>query len=156
MSTSTGSVNHMDDIDSAFVHLFALQLGVSPLIFCLFTGITPPPHCAPMKRHPEPNTGMPLDHRFSESLLRALELNPAIHDGAVMVRRVRAEDQYAIYGWSYRLFPPQSSAEEEPNRGSAFNSCLAMSSQVLVDCLYVVYTNALVRFERGQAQTLIG
>jgi hypothetical protein len=76
---------------------------------------------------PEPVAGMIFDDGFSSVLGRTLELNAAIHDCAIMIGRSVSMLPYYIVGWSYRLFPPHGACEAEPNRGSAFNSCLVMS-----------------------------
>ena len=48
-----------------------------------------------------------------------------------------------------RLFPPQRAFLSQPNRGSAFNSCLEMSCVAGVDCMYLVSEGRLIRFENG-------
>ena len=45
-----------------------------------------------------------------------------------MVGRRNRNEPYQIVGWSFRLFPHFTVAQGPPNRGSAFNSCLSMSS----------------------------
>jgi hypothetical protein len=59
---------------------------------------------------------------------------------------------YYIVGWSYRLFPPQGACEAEPNRGSAFNSCLAMSSVETVDRVYLISKGGVFRFKKSTAE----
>lgn len=136
--------------------IFALAFGHGdihlPVIACLATGPTDPIHCAPMPRTPAPATGMPLDTTFQEILLRASRLNPAVHDGAIMLRRRSDQEAYSILGWSYRLFPPPGTAEPHQNRGSAFNSCFAMSQQEDVDALYLLNADGLTVFEEGRVR----
>ena len=50
-----------------------------------------------------------------------------------MCGRLSARDEYKVTGWSYRLYPPPIDGPLFPNRGSAFNSGLAMSRVELVD-----------------------
>lgn len=107
-----------------------------------------------MLRVPTPATGMPLDAMFARALLDAMQLNPAVHDGAVMLGRDRAGGVYKVAGWSYRLYP-DAIERALPNRGSAFNSCLAMSARPDVDRLYLVGGDDLLRFVAGQIEFLL-
>ena len=126
----------------------------SSTIACLYTGTNMPPFCEPMMRSPEPEIGMDVDGSLSDFLSTALVVNPSVHDGAIMMGRRSAENNYQITGWSYRLFPPAAARQTEVNRGSAFNSCLAMSSVRNVDRLYLVSNSLFVCFERGHIRHL--
>ena len=139
----------MDQIDIIFMAVEADRANWSPVIGCLYTGSTLPPHCVPMPRRPEPATGMALNAHFSSVLMQALTVNPAVHEGAILIGRPRASDAYRIVGWSYRLIPPPGSVEAEPNRGSAFNSCLAMSSVETIDRIYLVSADGVSNFRHG-------
>lgn len=152
--TLSGSPSGTDEIDLILVKLAEAGVGVSPLLLCFFTGAELPPYCAPMLRIPEPQHGMALDESFRQVLESALRVNPAIHDGAVMVGRLRSGQPYQVRGWSFRLFPPPGSVQDQPNRGSAFNSCLAMSSQAGIDRLYMVTKGKVMRFVRGRRNYL--
>ena len=143
----------MDEVDRIFVCIDAQRSATSTIIACLYTGVDLPPHCAPMARLPEPVTGMIFDNGFLFVLGRTLELNAAIHDGAIMIGRSVSMLPYYIVGWSYRLFPPQGACKAEPNRGSAFNSCLAMSSVETVDRVYLISRDGVFRFEKGIVNT---
>jgi hypothetical protein len=142
----------MDEVDGIFVCFDAQRSATSTIISFLYTGVDLPPHCAPMPRLPEPVTGMIFDDGFPSVLGRTLELNAAIHDGAIMIGRSVSMLPYYIVGWSYRLFPPQGACEAEPNRGSAFNSCLAMSSVETVDRVYLISKGGVFRFEKSIAE----
>jgi hypothetical protein len=144
----------MDKIDHIFTAVAAQQTSYAPIMACLYTGATKPPGCAPMARMPEPETGMTLDGTFASHLTSALAFNAAVHDGVTMVGRNVAMTCYRVTGWSYRLFPPPSTVAEEPNRGSAFNSCLAMSLVDSVDRLYLVSRGSVICFERGLIRRL--
>jgi hypothetical protein len=61
----------------------------------------------------------------------------------------RASDAYRVVGWSYRLLPPPGLAAAEPNRGSAFNSCLAMSNVETIDRIYLVSADGVFSFREG-------
>lgn len=76
-------------------------------------------------------------------------MNDAVHDGAVMIGRQSVSDRYCITGWSYRLFPPSTLPQMHPNRGSAFNSCLEMSTVPYVDRLYLIARRMVSVFENG-------
>jgi hypothetical protein len=97
---------------------------------------------------------MLLDDNFRIILAQTIAQNPAVHDGAVMIGRQREGDVYRIIGWSYRLFPPPVDALVQPNRGSAFNSCIAMSLVSQVDRVYLFSKAEMLRFEQGQTSRL--
>lgn len=145
-----------DEIDLILVKLAEADISVSPLLLCFFTGAELPPYCAPMLRIPEPQHGMALDESFRQVLENALGVNPAIHDGAVMIGRLRSGQPYRVHGWSFRLFPPPGLGQDQPNRGSAFNSCFAMSLQAGIDRLYMVTRGKVVRFVRGRRDCFDG
>lgn len=140
----------MDEFDHIFSGSARLRSRSFPAIACLYTGHGLPPNCAPMPLSPSPDVGMRLDERYSDLLAAALAQNPAVHDGAVMIGRSSIEERYCLTGWSYRLFPPATERGIEVNRGSAFNSCLAMSTVSNVDRLYLTSGDSFLRFERGQ------
>ncbi|MCE2891173.1 MAG: hypothetical protein ACK5BF_08085 [Hyphomonadaceae bacterium] len=119
------------------------------MMFCLFTGSKLPDFCAAMSREPQPDTGTEFGLNFLDVYARALALNAAVHDGAIMVGRCNPAEPYSIKGWSYRLFPPASTQITETNRGSAFNSCLEMSKVPSVDTTYLVSEGRLHRFIKG-------
>lgn len=108
-----------------------------------------------MTRAPTPAIGMPLDESFASAFLQAIQVNLAIHDGAVMFGRTHTQGMYKVAGWSYRLYPGVVE-NAPPNQGSAFNSCLAMSAQQDVDRLYLVRTNEVFRFVASEARLLLG
>lgn len=121
---------------------------VLPVILCFFTGRTPE-HASPMPRNPTPRTGMKFGEDFGAVLLDALSCNHAVHDGAIMLGRPDVRKEYTVFGWSYRLHPPSISSNIE-NRGSAFNSCLAMSCTTGVDTLLLISREGGVQFCDGK------
>lgn len=145
----------MDRIDRVFTRVAEWQAGRGPTIACLYTGADCPSSCAPMLRDPEPVTGQELNDSFVELLSTALTLNDAVHDGAIMLGRTSASEEYRITGWSYRLFPLPTATESEPNRGSAFNSCLAMSVVTGIDRIYLVGPGRVYRFREGSFVELL-
>jgi len=146
----------MDASDRIFLDISAGQGVPGTVMACLFTGGPFPPFCSPMPRNPSPAVGIGWDHAFRSVLADVLAFNPSIHDGAVMVGRRTVEASYRILGWSFRLFPPDSTYSAQQNKGSAFNSCLAMSNVASVDCVYLQSIGGVFRFERGEIHVLHG
>jgi hypothetical protein len=138
----------MDSIDKIVLRMVSTGTGGTTVIVCLFTGSGLPSACAPMPRRPAPETGMPFDITFSDVFAEATRLNPAIHDGAVMVGRRRVAEPYKIVGWSFRLFP-SAEIQGPANRGSAFNSAQAMSRVPTIDAVYWVSGRDIYRFRDG-------
>jgi hypothetical protein len=120
------------------------------LILCFFTGFNTPDYSTPMLRDPEPYTGDLFSQTFLELYRKALHLNPAVHDGAVMIGRATRNESYRIAGWSYRLFPPEPDGARVANCGSAINSCIAMSIVATVDTTYKITDGRLSRFISGR------
>ena len=141
----------IDSLDLAIKSL-GETLMVSPAIICIYTGSVPP-GCAPMPRDPAPPVGMAIDGPLTGAFEQALRINPAVHDGAVMIGRSRETDDYVITGWSYRLFPPETDRSLIPNRGSAFHSSLLMSAVDGVDRVYLFSTGQLVCFADGRERS---
>ena len=102
-------------------------------IIVFYTGQNIPEFSTEMIRDPLPNRGQVVDEGFVFALQQAIKINPAIHDGAIMCGRIACGDGYKITGWSYRLHPPSYKENLVPNKGSAFNSGLAMSFVRSVD-----------------------
>jgi hypothetical protein len=138
----------MDSIDEIFLQVASKGAARATVIVCLFTGSKLPAGCVAMSRHPVPKTGMHFDISFADVFADATRLNPAIHDGAVMVGRHSAAEPYKIMGWSFRLFPNER-VDGPPNRGSAFNSAQAMSRVPTVDAVYWVSGKDVFRFCDG-------
>lgn len=140
----------MDKIDLVISHLSQVAAVSGTVIVCLYTAKAPPANCAPMLREPTPKSSVYLDSQFPRLMGREISKNTSIHDGAVMFGRPSRRRRYRVTGWSFRLFPPPASIISEPNRGSAFNSCLAMSVTPMVDRTYLVGATELFRFQHGQ------
>jgi hypothetical protein len=136
-------------IDDVFRKMAGRHRAEGTLIVCFYTGDTLPSSCAAMPRSPAPATGVPFDQNFPKLLAQAIATNPAVHDGATMVGRSHPSDVYVVTGWSFRLFPDAAKTDAEINRGSAFNSCFAMSFVRSVDCVYLLSGSDLFRFEGG-------
>ena len=120
------------------------------LIVCFFTGRCLPQFVAPMGLLPEPPVNCAFDADFAGVRASVLQLNPAVHDGAVMVGRESAAEDYRIVGWSHRMFPPEGTRKGTANKGTAYNSCLAMSQIASVDMLYLQSRGQRVVFRLGE------
>lgn len=144
----------MEGIEKIIKALARKQAGDATIIVCLFTG-TSPCSCTPMPRLPRPEIGMPFDDGFPALLANAVKVNPSVHDGAIMVGRIDASSAYKVTGWSFRLFAGDTcTAPSAVNRGSAFNSCLSMSTVNGVDRIYLASQKRLERFEKGTWSTI--
>ena len=121
-----------------------------PLLLCLLTGNGPLPLCEAMPRDPTPPTGMVFGDDFADRLAAALAINPSVHDGAVILRRMDPSMPYLIAGWSYRLMAPLPADHVAvANRGSAYNSCVATSAQNGVDLVCLLSHGQLMTFIAG-------
>ena len=145
---------NIDEIDKLFLTLAESRLAAVTSIACLYTGKPFPSSCSPMALDPTPGIGFALDETFGRRFTQALVENPAIHDGAMMFGRGSIAGSYYLTGWSFRLFPPSSTVTSISNRGSAFNSCLAMSFVESVDRLYIVSGRYRARFSCGEIVAL--
>lgn len=121
-------------------------------IICFTTGDQADRFSQPMPRTPEPETGHLFCPEFPGDLEAAVELNPAVHDGAIICNRGSSALPYRISGWSHRLFPPFADSALVSNRGSAFNSAQAMSLVAGVDVVYFWSDDGVWRFVGGRAE----
>jgi hypothetical protein len=145
------ALEHLDEIMLATV---AGRQSHSTLLVCFFTGVGLPKYCAPMLRDPAPALGSVVQKTFHRELDAAISLNSAVHDGAVILGRNTKASDYAIRGWSFRLFPPATVAWEQANHGSAFNSGVAMSAVAGMDAVYLASGHTLTRWVRGDSHVL--
>jgi hypothetical protein len=118
-----GLVAAMDEVDNIIVETIRNQSFTGAFIACFYTGQSFPDHCEPMSRDPAPETGQPFGPDFPAQLRTALELNAAVHDGAIMVGRSMPGEPYRVAGWSFRLFPPRGRIR------SLRRSCLSSSGR---------------------------
>lgn len=139
----------MERIDCTVKLLAANVSAQSTIILCFYTGSLPR-DCAPMPREPAPAVGASFDERFAGVWADATQLNPAVHDGAIMIGRTSPDAPYMISGWSFRLFAQSQTLSIETNRGSAFNSCIAMSMVDGVDVLYLISRVGAEKCVRGK------
>jgi hypothetical protein len=132
--------------------LAALQgrgmVSTHPVIVVAATGNVPA-YCWPMPRDPHPSTGFRIGADFGVRLAEAWKLNEAVHDGAVLTLREDLHTPYLAAGWSFRLGPPPASTPAALNRGSAYNSALAMSVVSGVDAVFLKSGEILTVFVDG-------
>jgi hypothetical protein len=141
----------MDIIDEIALRLMPIGTKSATVMCDSSLGSVPSSACA--FRHPAPKTGMPFESTFADAFAEATRLNPAVHEGAVMVGRDSASGPY-IAGSSFRLFPQAEGVEGLPNRGSAFNSAQTMSCVPTVDAAYWVSGRRIYRFISGEGVEL--
>src|ERR1700732_1574268 len=152
MDTNRAQMQCIDQIvrDVAAAH----RTAEATIIFCVYTGSTPPANCEPMPRKPAPDVGMLFDSTFPAILARMTARNAAVHDGAIMVGRTQPIEPYHVMGWSFRLFPQFAVSHSQANRCSAFNSCLSMSSVPTVDSVYLISGTGIFCFQGGEVAEL--
>ena len=126
--------------------------GISPLIICLTPSLSLPAFCAVMPRIPAPPTGSRLNPAFADDYLKALKINPEVHDGAIVAGRAEITDEYQVLAWSCRLFPPALGHALPPNRGSAYHSALSISSTLNIDAVILFSRRELTIFVDGVQQ----
>lgn len=107
-----------------------------------------------MKREPAPALGAPFDANFNRIVAEAYDINPAVHDGAIVLARAQDRDAYRIVGWSVRLIPPSTPPSAAANRGSAYNSALAMSLVDDVDGVALIHPPKSELFLKGKSYDL--
>jgi len=124
--------------------------GLGPLLLCFLSGEDADACTEPMLRDPAPPIGTPFGDDFPDELMSALTANSAVHDGAILFRRSAVTAPYLIEGWSQRLMAPSPANHlGKPNRGSAYNSCLATSGQAGVDSVVLLTRGCVYIFENG-------
>jgi hypothetical protein len=143
----------MSALDDAFREMTRESIEPYPIICCLHDAERIPSFTAPMLRDPAPPVGQEVTVRFVDIIRQAIALNEAIHDGAIMATRI-SESRIIISGWSYRLFPPDPYGWRPTNRGSAFNSCFAMSVIEGVERVYLHSKGLSWCFQAGQITEL--
>lgn len=102
-----------------------------------------------MKRSPMPAIGSVFNQQFRTVLAEAFELNPSIHDGAIVFARARSSDDYLLTAWSMRIVSSAAPRDAEPNLGSAHNSALSLSVSSTIDLCCVISRKGLILFEDG-------
>ena len=126
--------------------------GPSLLVFS--TGGDFPSYIEPMLREPKPATGQTFGSEYFSSLKECVACNPSIHDGAALFVRECPSSLYTMREWSCRLFPPILATTRVANRGSAFNSGLAISVFEEIDAVLHFSDKSTWVFQSGRASQI--
>lgn len=138
-----------DQLMLMFQQLQRIKLPFHPLILVFSSGKVSGHDCVQMKRSPMPFTGSPFNRHFHSVLSEAYELNPSIHDGAIVFERPSPGDEYRLAAWSMRIVSRTVPTEAEPNLGSAYNSAISLSSSPSIDLCCVISRDRINLFENG-------
>ena len=87
-----------------------------------------PEYCSAVTFSPLPPTGTTVQTGFHSNLTTAYNSNASVHDGALGFEYSEKGWYLRLSAWGIRLFPPDLSNEDHPNRGMAFNSALHFSA----------------------------
>ncbi len=131
--------------------LLLRELPYYPLILVFATGSITERDCVAMKRDPTPPTGAPFCEDFCHVLHTAYDLNPSIHDGAVLFSRRHEPEEYRLEAWSMRIVSTAPPVAPEANHGSAFNSAHALSAAPNVDLCSILSKEGISFFRTGVA-----
>jgi hypothetical protein len=139
------------DLKQALAELRHVELPFHPIILVFATGEVSREDCLPMRRSPMPEVGAPFDATVAQVLTAGVQLNPSVHDGAVIFRRASKGEPYRLSAWSMRIVSRHEPHAPEPNLGSAYNSVLSLSMAQNVDMCCTIAPGRLIFFESGQA-----
>lgn len=146
---SKGSPRQMQEILAVLLQIHQGELPFHPLILVLSSGELDNTDCVAMPRSPLPDVGQAFDATLPSTLKNAFNLNPSIHDGAIIFSRSNRKDTYRLTGWSMRIVNNSIPIEIESNRGSAYNSAAAISLSRNVDLCCVLGGDDLLIFKNG-------
>jgi hypothetical protein len=138
-------------LKSTIATLSGKGLPFHPAIFVFATGQTSREDCVPMARSPMPRVGIPFDLEFYSVLSKAINMNPSVHDGAMVFSRTSSEERYHLTAWSMRIVSKHVPLSSQPNLGSAYNSALSLSLAASVDICCIVGVDRTTFFENGRS-----
>jgi hypothetical protein len=141
----------INELGALLADIHAGGLPYHPVIMVFFTGLVTPRSCVPMLRNPAPDTGFAFDRSFASHLSHAYSVNDSVHDGAVLFRRRRPDHLYLCHGWSFRMVARGKPDKAAPNRGSAYNSAIAVSLAGGVDCVVLLLEQGFEMFVGGES-----
>ena len=122
------------------------------IIIVLFKGKKLPRYCSPMVRNPQPRVNLLLNNNFSKIYFSALEKNPSIQDGVILIQLRR--DSLVLKGFSYRVYSPPLNVSRLENMGSGYNSSFDFSGVKKVVCVYFINKNGVKKFINGEEKIL--
>lgn len=125
-----------------------------PAILVFASGRISEVDCIPMPRDPAPEVGQRFGVTLIKDLENALNINPSIHDGAIVFQRDPQDEEYYLSAWSMRIVSRHTPSSSMPNLGSAHNSTLSLSLATVVDACCVLSKDKAIFFNDGQATTL--
>ncbi|MEM5855709.1 MAG: hypothetical protein QW472_05350 [Candidatus Aenigmatarchaeota archaeon] len=105
-----------------------------------------------MPINPQPPINIEI-RDFIRIYKEAIKINPAIHDGAVMVKL--SQKIPILTGWCFRLYPPPLATRRKINRGSGYNTILDFSCVENVEVTYFANTHELIKFKKGKEKVLV-
>ncbi len=137
------------ELKAAINTLSRKGLPFHPAIFVFSTGQVSGEDCVLMERSPMPRVGTPFNADFLLLLNEAIEINPSVHDGAMVFSRRSREEPYYLVSWSMRIVSNHISLCSKPNLGSAYNSALSLSLAECVDICCIIGLDRITFFESG-------
>lgn len=137
------------ELKAAITTLSGKGIPFHPAIFVFSTGQVSREDCVPMERSPMPKVGFPFHAEFCSVLNEAIEMNPSVHDGAMVFSRRSPAEPYHLVSWSMRIVSKHLPLCSKPNLGSAYNSALSLSQAECVDICCIVGMDRITFFECG-------
>ena len=139
------------DLKQTLAELRHVELPFDPIILVFATGEVSEEDCLPMRRSPMPEVGALFDARVVQVLAAAVQVNPSVHDGAVIFRRNDKGEPYHLSAWSMRIVSRHEPLAPEPNLGSAYNSVLSISMAKNVDICCTMAPDRMTFFQGGRS-----
>jgi len=131
------------------ITLVSQELPFYPVILCFASSEGFPDHCHPMKRIPSVEIGQRFSEKLGRVLREAVDKNSSIHDGAIIFQKEQSSAEYSLMAWSVRLAPPNFASSEKENKGSAYNSSLAMSAVAGIEFVVLINSETICFFADG-------
>jgi len=139
------------ELKKALAELRHADLPFHPIILVFATGEISQQDCLPMRRSPMPGIGALFDSSVAQVLAAAVQVNPSVHDGAVIFQRNNKDEKYRLSAWSMRIVSRHEPHAPEPNLGSAYNSVLSLSMAQNVDLCCTIAADRITIFQRGRS-----
>lgn len=139
------------ELKQTLAELRHVELPFDPIILVFATGEVSEEDCLPMRRSPMPEVGALFNSRVVQALAAAVQVNPSVHDGAVIFRRNDKGEPYRLSAWSMRIVSRHEPHDPEPNLGSAYNSVLSLSMAKNVDMCCTMAPDRVTFFQSGRS-----
>ncbi len=144
----------IDYMDSIAIQLYKSHKIPHPIILILYVGESVD-YVAPMPLDPEPPVNFPVLPNFPEIYNKAVIFNPALEDGAILIK---VDEEYPILtGWGYRIFAPPLAMKRRKNVGSGYHSALDISMLDNVVAVYLIkpHRGIIYRFVKGEEEIIL-